>query len=427
MKTKRLVLFLLLVLSSLACQTVSRLWEAPTVTPTVTPTGTPSGSSEDQARHQAIFERVWKLVKENYVYPDYNGVDWDAIYEEFAPLVSAAETDQAFWDLMSTMIERLGDEHSAFLDPEAVAQEDKEREGDLDYAGIGVYLDPPREDRNYAVVLMVFPDSPAERSGLQAHERILEVAGIPVEGNVDGLLGPVGTQVTATVQAPGDAPRVLTFTRARIQTALPIPNRILKTPQGDVAYLFIPTLIDKTIGQRTRVILQAMAQDHAIRGVILDLRINGGGIYQNLDELLSMFTSGKVGSFIRRGGPAQELTVRARPVPGLDPDVPLVILIGPETVSFAEVLSGSLQAVGRAYLIGMPTAGNVEAVYPYDMLDGSRLWLAEESFMPITGERWEGRGVQPDELVEQAWDEFRSDEDDLALQAALRYLSTVLP
>ncbi len=415
-------LVLSLLVSTLACQTVARLWEP---TPIVTPTST--ALSEAQARHQAIFERVWTLVKENYVYPDYNGVDWDAIYDEFSPRVAAAEDDQAFWKLMAEMIERLGDEHSAFVDPQSAAEEDRQSEGNLDYVGIGIYLDPPHDERDYAVVLMVFPGSPAEQSGLQAHERILDVAGIPIRDNLDGLLGPVGTTVTATVQKPGEAPRVLTFTRARIQTQLPIPHRVIATPKGEVAYLLIPTLMDETIGERTRAILTTLAQEHELRGFILDLRINGGGTYRVLQELLSIFTAGKVGSFVRRGGTSQVLMVQANPVPGLSPDLPLVILVGPETVSFAEVLSGSLQAVGRAYLIGMPTAGNVEAIYPYDMEDGSRLWLAEESFVPVTGERWEGRGVQPDERVEQVWEDFSSDEDDLALQAALRYLTEVIP
>jgi len=415
------LVLLSLVLSTLACQTVARLWE-----PTSTVTPSPTAVSPAQARHQAIFERVWTLVKENYVYADYNGVDWDAVYAEFAPRVAAAEDDEAFWKLMAEMIERLGDDHSVFVDPQGVAEEDRQAEGNLDYVGIGIYLDPPHDGRDYAVVLMVFPDSPAEQSGLQPHERILEVAGIPVRDNLDGLLGPVGTTVTATVQKPGEAPRVLTFTRARIQTRLPIPHHVIPTPEGEVAYLLIPTLVDETIGQRTRELLASLAQEHELRGLILDLRINGGGTYQVLEELLSTFTAGKMGSFVRRGGTSQVLMIQANPVPGLPPDLPLVILVGPETVSFAEVLSGSLQAVGRAYLIGLPTAGNVEAIYPYDLEDGSRLWLAEESFVPVTGERWEGRGVQPDERVEQAWEDFSSDEEDLALQTALRYLQEVM-
>lgn len=431
------MLVVLLLLGALACQTVLGGPTSPTAhpSPSVSATSTPTTPTATlapnalQERHERIFQKVWNLVRDRYVYADYNGVDWEAIRTEFAPRVRAATDDASFWALMDEMIQRLNDEHSVFLTPEEVAEEDASAQGHLDYVGIGVLLSPPQPERDYAVVLFTFPNSPAEQGGLRAHERILEVNGMPVVYRekeppvTDALRGPAGTTVTVTVQMVGEAPRVLSFTRARIQTDWPIFARVLSSARGEVGYVLIPTFFDETIAERTRAALEQMTREHQLIGLILDLRINGGGAYPVLEDLLAIFAGGKLGSFVNRQGEIQAFTVKADPIIGLPPDVPLVILVSQETVSYAEVFSGSLQAIGRAYLIGTPTAGNVESIYPYDFEDGSRLWLAEESYLPVTGERWEGRGVQPDLVITQAWEDFASDADDLALQAALTYLS----
>lgn len=430
---KRPLLLAVLLLGSLACQAVMRTPTPPASPPSATPSPlVPTATLAPdalQVRHQRIFQSVWDLVHERYVYADYNGADWEAIYDEFAPRVRAAADDAAFWQLMSEMIARLNDDHSTFLTPEEVTEEERSEQGQLDYVGIGILVSPPQPERPYAVVLFTFPNSPAERNGLRAHERILEVAGTPMlyrehgPQAIDALRGPEGTVVTATVQMVGEEARTLRFTRARIQSDWPLFTRVLQTPRGAVGYLLIPTLFDETIGKRVRASLEQMAREHQLTGLVLDMRINGGGTYPVLEELLSMFADGKLGSFVNRQGELSELRVEARPVAGLPEDIPLVILVGEDTASYAEVFSGTLQGIGRAHLIGMPTSGNVESIYPYDLEDGSRLWLAEESFIPITGERWEGKGLQPDEVVAQAWEDFSGDEEDLALQAALRYLS----
>ena len=133
--------------------------------------------------------------------------------------------------------------------------------------------------------------------------------------------------------------------------------------------------------------------------------------------MLSLFTSGEVGQFRRGRRAVDPLVVDVDPIDNSQ-SVPLVILIGRDTESFAEIFSGALRDVGRAVLVGQPTAGNVEIIYPYDLEDGSRLWLAEDTFESANGERWEGDGVQPDIVVPGNWEDF-TEEDDPQLGAAL--------
>jgi carboxyl-terminal processing protease len=102
--------------------------------------------------------------------------------------------------------------------------------------------------------------------------------------------------------------------------------------------------------------------------------------------------------------------------------VPLAVLIGPETISFGEVLAGVLQDQGRALLIGEPTEGNIETLWGYDFPDGSRAWIAHDTFRPANqpGADWEASGIQPDQLVPANWDEF-TPETDPAVQAAFTH------
>jgi len=378
-----------------------------------------------QDRHRRIFATVWRTVQQHYLYEDYRGVDWLAVKQEFAPLVDAARDDVEFWELMQAMIVQLGDEHSAFLTPADVAAEDQAMQGDLDYVGIGVFVTVP-DAADYSVILFPLPDSPATAAGLRAHDRILAVAGEPAccdENGFDNLYllqGPAGSEVEVVLQAPDEITRTVMIRREHIHTQVPVLSRRIPLAEHTIGYLMIPTLWDSTIAERTRATLVDLAAEGKLSGLILDLRTNGGGAFTELYKLLSLFVDGDVGYFYRRGAKRDVLTLKLDPVAGTQL-MPLVILVGPHTESFAEVLSGTLQAVGRAQLVGAATAGNVETLHPYDLEDGSRLWLAEETFIPLSGARWEGVGVQPDRVIDVAWEAFTEANDPYIAEALIMF------
>jgi carboxyl-terminal processing protease len=186
-----------------------------------------------------------------------------------------------------------------------------------------------------------------------------------------------------------------------------------------VGYVLIPTLWDETIAERTRDVLDNLMKT-PITGLIVDMRINGGGAFSELYDLLSLFTQGDVGAFYQRGQVVDSLVITPDPIANSQ-DIPMIILVGQGTESYAEVFSGVLQARNRAVLVGEFTAGNVETVYPYDLEDGSRLWLAEETFAIPGVPSWEDKGVRPDIHVPGDWEDI-TDEDDPSLVAAVTVL-----
>ncbi len=392
----------------------------PTADPSPTPAPTPGDPVETQARHLRIFTELWELVDQTYLYPDYNGADWPAIGEQYRARIEAGLSDEQFWAAMAEMLEELNDDHSQFLSPAEVARENQVASGDFDYVGVGITATPLPE-KGYTVILTVRPDGPADRAGLRPHDHLLSVDGIPVccEGDQDTayrLRGPEGSTVEVLVQTPGEEPRTVTITRARIQAAPPIEFRRL---EAGIGYIMLPDFMDITTVSQVRQILQDLAVEGEIQGLIIDLRINTGGLRMLMHGLLAFFTDGEVGHSLTRWSELPQ-RVQGEDVAGSS-HVPLVILVSSWTESSAEIFSGVLQEAGRARIVGGTTAGNAEVVYMHNFEDGSRAWIAQESFRSLGGANWEGIGIVPDVEIPLDWDEF-SVEEDPQLDAALELL-----
>jgi carboxyl-terminal processing protease len=327
---------------------------------------------------------------------------------------------------MDEMIFRLGDDHSAYLSPEQVREEDAEFAGENDYVGIGVLTNLVPE-RERVVILLVFPGSPAEGAGLASHDSILAVDGKPIVDEAgfhrEYLRGPEGSTIDVTVQTPGEAPRQVTITRQRVTGSVPVPNEVLTTSEGKrIGYILLATFADDTVDDQLGDALRALTADAPLDGLILDNRQNGGGADVVARGALSYFTRGVVGHFVNRGQEQRALNVTGVDVNGSS-NLPLVVLVGPNTVSFGEIYSGVLRDMGRATIIGETTGGNVELLRGYDFEDGSRAWIAHENFQPNNHpeQDWEETGIVPDLMVPSNWDEVTLLTDP-AIQAALDFL-----
>ncbi len=438
----------------ISCQTVNQLWQGtpiiqpsptltltitasattvptstltPTIspTPTATITPTPTIVITPSAQQLEIFDELWQIVRDEYLYPDFNGLDWNSIRDDYRSQIEAGMTDDNFYLAMDEMISRLGDDHSVFLNPVEAREEDATYAGNSDYVGIGVLVSSiPERDR--AVILTVFPGSPASEAGLQPRDSILTVDGEPILDE-DGFLrdilrGPEGSQVTLSVQTPGGDPRQEQITRRKISGSVPVPSEVLSSPSGKrIGYILLVTFNDGTIDDQVGTVINEMTSQGPLDGLIIDNRQNSGGADTILRGVLGYFTSGSLGYFISRET-ERPLLVDQLDINGSQ-QLPLVVLVGPGTASYGEVFSGVLKDVSRAYLIGETTDGNVETLWGYDFDDGSRAWLAHESFRPINHKEddWEETGIIPDQTVIAGWDEYSLDNDPV-VQAALEYL-----
>jgi carboxyl-terminal processing protease len=382
----------------------------PTPFPTPTPLPPTAVDADTTAVQLRVFQGLWNAVNDHYVYTDFRGHDWNAIGAKYQAMVQQGLSNDEFYAAMQAMISELGDEHSYFQSPAEIAAETARLQKGNDFVGIGALFNPVAGgDR--AAVIVVFPDSPAADAGLRPHDVLLAVNGGPIRDAEGSSLtrGPAGTSVTLTIQRPGEPPHDVTLTRREVTGSLPIDTCVF--PGTRIGYILFPTLLDKTIADQTREALREMTANGPLDGLILDNRVNGGGLGSVAQDIMSLFVSGLQGYYISRDG-QQPLDLQPEDIGGSQ-TVPLVVLVSRDTVSYGEIVSGVLRVAGRAVVVGEPTLGNVEQLWSYDFEDGSRAWIASATFEPLGQANgiWEETGIIPDVNVPGQWDEFTEAND----------------
>ncbi len=366
------------------------------------------------------FEALWALVNENYVYEDFHGVDWQAVHEEYLAKVEAGLSADEFAEAMRAMLAKL---------PPGAAQWqtraeriEQEMMDPTSYEGIGAYVAVRGEPEPRVILLSVMPDSPAEQAGLEAHDSILAIDGEPVRAEegldvIERVRGPAGSQVTLRVRSPGESPRDVVVTRGRV-VASDTLRVALVSDENDIGYFLFPAAPYADLANDVARSLRELSDHSELKGLILDLRVATVGSGWPLAPMMALFANGYLGDMYTRAD-VRPLVVEGQNLGGSQ-ELPLAILVGPDTEDSPEVFAAALQSVGRAIIVGMPTPGHVEGMSEYPLPDGSRVFLATSSYRTPDGREIGLTGVQPDIRVEADWDEVTFDRDpvrDAAIEA----------
>jgi len=187
-----------------------------------------------------------------------------------------------------------------------------------------------------------------------------------------------------------------------------------------VAYYRVPVAAESTLAQTIAENLLSIGEERPLNGLVIDLRVarSGDGSWP-LSQMLTLFGNGELGEYYSRAG-ADPLAIEGRDLAGSQ-TVPMVILVGPDTEGSPEIFAAALQSVGRARLIGLPTAGAVEGFTEVPLPDGSRMFLATSSFRTQDNLDLANTGLTPDVAVPSDWDQITSERDPV-LAAALTLL-----
>jgi carboxyl-terminal processing protease len=327
------------------------------------------------------FWEAWNRVKENYV--DRSKVD-DKLLTQGA---------------ISGMIRALGDEnHSVYLTQDERERASKDLGGQME--GIGAVVNV----RNGKITIArAMPNSPARAAGLRAGDIIASVddqttTGLSLTQVVHKILGPAGTEVRLRIDRPGDAkPLDLTIKRAKVEVAEVTWG--LLPGQPTIAYVRLSRFSKNSAKQMKQALEELRQKD--VKGMILDLRGNSGGLKEQCVELASEFLPEGESVCIQQDAQGKQEKVPALKG-GSALKLPLVVLINRESASSSEILAGALQDHGRAKLVGTKTFGTGTILREFPLSDGSAVRLAIYQWLTPNGREIWHKGIPPDKGCEVA-------------------------
>lgn len=340
------------------------------------------------------------------------GVDFSSWPDKLAKhqeKIDAAATEQAFVAAVNQAFREFGISHMHLQTPRAASQRTK-----TTMVGIGVSLSPQPDGLHVAALV---PDAPAANAGILVGEVITKVDGEKAE-TPDGLRGDEGTTVTVTVKNSEGAERNVLVTRKEFSTAR---TDSLTWLDDETAILKVHTF---AAGYSKRRISDLIKEANAkAKYLIIDLRNNGGGSVDNLNQLLSHFLAPgtAMGTNVGRpmaakfkeetgGNPTDAVAiatwadskVRTRSRVDIRYEGKLAVLINRGSASASEIAAAALRDCADAKVIGSPTAGAV-LVSTFVRLPGKfAMQVPLSEYVTIKGQRLEGNPVRPDVEVASA-------------------------
>ncbi|MCM1336692.1 MAG: S41 family peptidase [Candidatus Amulumruptor caecigallinarius] len=226
-----------------------------------------------------------------------------------------------------------------------------------EYAGIGAMI-MARDSNVYISEPLV--GGPALLAGLRAADRIITIDGDSVRGwstarASERLRGNAGTVVKVVVARPYAEDSILTFdiTRRKIQEqSVPYYGVV----RGDIGYIILTSFTDKSYNE-VKDALAALKADPRVKSIVLDLRGNGGGLLESAVKIVSLFVPKGTEVLRTRGRDVREEKVYKTTLQPLDTKIPLAVLINEGTASSSEIVSGALQDLDRAVIVGNRSYG----------------------------------------------------------------------
>ncbi len=339
-------------------------------------------AEEDEYSYLKLFSDVLKIVKENYV--------------------KEPEIKSLIYGAISGMVSSL-DPFSAFFPPDKYKEFMQETEGE--FGGIGIEISM---EKGRPIVVAPIEGTPAYRAGLRAGDVIIAVDGEDTFGKslleiVRKIRGKPGTKVTLTIMRKGvEKPFKVEITRAIIRI-----ESVKWTKYEDLGYIKIIQFQHNTALDLRKAIRDLLNKD--IRGLILDLRNNPGGLLSEAVKVSDLFLpEGKLIVYTKgRGG--EEDKYYAKEPPLVPESLPVVVLINKGSASASEIVTGALKDHGRAIVIGEKSFGKASVQNIIPLEDGSALKLTVAYYYTPNGNLIHKKGIAPDVEVsmdEKTWEQL---------------------
>jgi carboxyl-terminal processing protease len=316
-------------------------------------------------------------------------------------------------EAISGMVASL-DPHSAFLDKKAYSEMRESAQGKFVGLGIEIGL----SEHGYIEIVAPIEDSPAYRAGIKAGDLItrlndLSVKGMSLEGSVKQMRGEPGTKVKLTITRK-DQPKPLVFVIAREEI-------VQKSVKGKIvepgyAWLRVAQFQDPTVDDMAARIIDLYQQDPNLKGLVLDLRNDPGGVLQGAVGVAAAFLP-KDAAIVSTNGqlPDSKQVFYGRPefytqrgeadmlarLPQAVKTVPMVVLVNTGSASASEIVAGALQDYKRATIIGSQTFGKGSVQTIRQLTTDTALKLTTARYYTPNGRSIQATGIVPDLQVDE--------------------------
>ena len=346
---------------------------------------------------------------------------WNVIKDRYAK--QPVDEKKMFYGALQGMVASLGDPHSVFMEPAASEEFAQELSGKFE--GIGAEIGIKKEN---LVIIAPLPGSPAEKAGLLAGDRIIgideiDTTGMALDDAVSRIRGDKGTKVKLHVlRGKESEPRVFEIVRDTIAVQS-VKVTYATSPKGKKLAV---VKISHFNGDTTDLFLEGVTQIAArgVDGVVLDLRNNPGGYLDSSVAVLGEWIPGEVAVSERYSdGTKDDHRAGGR---GRLKDVPTVVLVNGGSASASEIVSGALQDLGKAKLIGTQTFGKGSVQDLIDLDDGATVKLTIAEWLTPKGNNINTQGIAPDYVVERTDKDYEDDKDPQR-DAAYAWFDGVVP
>jgi len=296
------------------------------------------------------------------------------------------------------MLDSLDDRYTSYIPPSTFKIDQEGFQGN--FGGIGAQVEAS-PDRRGVIITKPLPNTPAEKAGIKAGDRILAVDGEnalewSVLEAVNKIRGEKGTPVVLTVEHVGSLDPVdITIIRDTIDDPSVTVREVPDTPYGRIR-------ISQFTAETSREVREGVQEliDGGATGIILDLRGNPGGLLSATVNVASEFlTEGLITYEVDSRGQREDWAVKKG---GKYPDIPLVTLVDNFSASGSEVLTGALQDHGRTVAIGTNTFGKGSVNLLRGLSNGGGVYLTIGRWFTPNGRVIEEIGIEPDVVVEAA-------------------------
>ena len=389
------------------------------------------------ASNLATFDDVWQTINDRYYDPFLHEADWTGLRATFRAPAARARDAKELYAIMRRMLLSLRDPHTRLYAPGEEFDPERPR-----FVTTGLSL---REVDGLLVVSRVERGSSAARAKVRAGDAITAIDGEPVvdflnrrltEGQSASRFQTARFQTVARLlDGTNDSPVTISFVRPdnrqytaqlkRLKDAHDFHLQLRSALKESISIVRLDAFTSLTAAEFGR----ALESLTAARGLVLDLRDNGGGESEAMLDVLSAFAPANsiIGRFIdRHGRIVAELQTRSAMMSSAARIVhltqPLIILTSPKTASAAEIFVAALREKVRARVIGENTCGCVLGTRgAHKLPDGGALVFSELDYRTIAGARLEGTGLTPDELLKLTRRDLQTNRDPL-LERAINLL-----